>query len=285
MFWIPVLAHRWECSMLKYRRADACGTDGPPPWNWQDVIVLKPGEAFATAVEEKFKEGHFEEPAWAEYAPPYERMIVDAAKDAYKRQTGWMTRIHPLVLPSGRILLPLYSDGFNLSLSAISDDDGATWRASGPIVGIGPTQPTLLRKKDGSLVAYLRDSGNPPGRVQISTSQDDGDSWSLSQDTDIPNPDSSLEVIPLAGGAWVMVFNDTEDGRYRLTAALSDDEGATWKWRRSIESQDPGGDSFAYPSVIQTADGLIHATYSFASKEGECIRYCVFNEEWIKAGN
>jgi hypothetical protein len=45
-----------------------------------------------------------------------------------------MTRTHPLILPSGRMLVPLYSDGFNASLMAISDDDGQTWRASLPTI-------------------------------------------------------------------------------------------------------------------------------------------------------
>src|SRR6202043_3628604 len=48
-----------------------------------------------------------------------------------------MTRIKPLKLASGRILLPLYSDGFNMAIVAISDDDGDTWHASLPIVGRG----------------------------------------------------------------------------------------------------------------------------------------------------
>jgi len=282
LFYIPVLAHRWECCQLKYRRAEDYLDDGPPKWSWQDVIILKPGEVFAKTIEEKFDELHFEEGMWGEYALPYRRLIIEAAKDPYKRQTGWMTRIHPTVLPSGRILLPLYSDGFNLSLVAISDDEGEHWRASLPIVGLGPTQPTIVQKKDGALVAYLRDSGDPPQRVQVSTSHDDGESWSASVDTDIPNPDSSLEVVPLEDGRWLMIHNDTEHGRHRLTASLSDDEGATWKWKHQLEPSDDAGRSFAYPSVIQTPDGLIHMTYSCSAASGKCIRHAVLNVQWIR---
>ncbi|MBN2311168.1 MAG: exo-alpha-sialidase [Candidatus Hydrogenedentes bacterium] len=282
LFWIAVQAHRWECCLLKYRRADSCGDAGPPDWTWQDVIMLKPGEVFASDLEAKFEELGVGEGMWGEYAPPYAWMLIDAAQDPYKRQTGWMTRIHPYTLPSGRILLPLYSDGFNVSLVALSDDDGDTWRASRPIVGLGPTQPTFVRKKDGTIVAYLRDSGAPPNRVQISLSQDDGESWSASVDTDIPNPDSSLEVVALKDGRWLMVCNDTEEGRRRLTALMSDDEGATWKWRSQIEPCDDIGQSFGYPSVIQARDGLIHMTYSYTSSQGNCIRHTVINPEWIE---
>ena len=137
-----------------------------------------------------------------------------------------MTRIHPFTLPSGRILLPLYSDGFNASLMAISDDKGKTWRASSPIIGLGPIQPTVVRKQDGTLVAFCRDSGDAPQRVLFAESTDDGESWSAAVDTDIPNPGSSLEVIAIADGRWLMICNDTEDGRQRLTALVSGRPGA-----------------------------------------------------------
>ena len=111
-------------------------------------------------MEQRFDELGVDDGMWAEFARPYHRMLLEAAQDPYKRQTGWMTRTLPLTLPSGRILIPVYSDGFNASLMAISDDDGATWRASSPIVGLGPIQPAVVRKRNGSLVAYCRDSGS-----------------------------------------------------------------------------------------------------------------------------
>jgi len=282
LFWVPVLAHRWECCRLQYRRAENYEAEGAPNWSWQDVIQLKPGEAFAEALEAGIDELGLEEGMWAEYAPPYSRMLIEAAQDPYKRQTGWMTRIHPLTLPSGRILLPLYSDGFNISLVAISDDDGQTWRASAPIVGLGPTQPSFVRKKNGLVAAYLRDSGDGPNRVMLSVSKDDGETWSVARDTDIPNPDSSLEVVALRDGLWVMVCNDTPLGRHRLSALVSKDEGATWPQRRAIEPSEGRGKSFAYPSVIQTRDGRIQMTYSYTSNEGNCIRHCIVNREWLE---
>ena len=50
---------------------------------------------------------------------------------------GWQTRCKPTVLPSGRILLPLYTDTFSVSLMAISDDGGKSWFASKPLAGFG----------------------------------------------------------------------------------------------------------------------------------------------------
>jgi len=282
MFWIAVRAHAWEQSILKYRTSTNYQRPGAPKWDWQDIILLKPGETFAETIEAVFKELITEEPMWAEYAPLYSTMIIEAAKDKAKRQTGWMTRTHPTILPGGRILLPLYSDGYNVCLIAISDDNGKHWRASKPIVGLGPIQPSIVRKKDGTLIAYMRDSGNAPQRVLTSTSTDDGESWSPAIDTNIPNPGSSLEAIALKDGRWVMAFNDTENGRHRLAVALSDDEGKTWKWKRYIGRSDNRQKSFGYPSIIQAADGMLHLTYSYKERGQATICHCTFRADWIK---
>ncbi len=282
LFWIVVRGHGWQHSILKYRVSTDYQRGEPPKWGWQDIILLKPGEVFAETIEAAFKELIPAEGMWAEYAPLYSTMILEAASDMAKRQTGWMTRTHPTILPSGRILLPLYSDGYNVCLIAISDDNGKHWRASKPIVGLGPIQPSIVRQRSGTLVAYMRDSGDAPYRVLISTSTDDGESWSPAVDTDIPNPGSSLEAIALRDGRWVMAFNDTEDGRHSLAVALSDDEGRTWKWKRHVGRAEARDKSFGYPSLIQAKDGVLHLTYSYREKRGATIRHCTFDADWIK---
>jgi len=219
--------------------------------------------------------------AWSEYAPLYEMMIIDAAKDPKKRETGWMTRIHPLILENGKILLPLYSDGYNISIVAISEDDGNNWHGSLPIVGKGNIQPSFVLKNDGTIVTFMRDSGDEPGRIMMAESSDEGNSWSFAKDSDIPNPGASIEAIKLKSGNWLLIYNDVDDGRYSLAAALSDDEGATWKWKKNLEYSK--GESFHYPSVIQSKDGKIHLTYSYFLKGNrKSIKHVSFNEAWIK---
>jgi len=281
LFWIVVQANRWEHSILKYRISENYQQATEPVWDWQDVILLQPGEAFAQEIKKGFAALVPGEPMWAEYAPAYHEMIIKAADDSRKNQTGWMTRIHPIALASGRMLLPLYSDGYNVSLVAISDDLGQSWRASRPMVGFGPIQPTLAVKKNGELVAYCRDSGDAPFRVLKSISTDAGETWSPTVDTDIPNPGSSLEVIVLQNGYWLMVLNDTEDGRHQLAVWLSDDEGATWKWKRYVGDSEQTPQYFAYPSMIQSRDGSIHLTYTYNQNDLKTIHHAVFNLEWI----
>jgi predicted neuraminidase len=208
-------------------------------------------------------------------------MIIEASKDPAKRSTGWMTRIKPLMLADGRILLPLYSDGFNMSMVAISDDDGDTWRASLPIVGRGNVQPALVQKKNGNIKAYMRDNGDAPSRVQMSESADNGYSWSAAQKTNIPN-EASVELLVLKDDRWAFVGDDEDDGRYRLSLYLSDDEGQTWKWKRTLENDQKGNGRFSYPCLIQTDDGLLNISYSYSvGKEGESIKYVVVDPKAI----
>ncbi len=282
LFWIAVRANRWENSMLRYRTSTDYLNKETPAWNWQDNIILKPGERFSETIQLAFEE-HIDEPMWAEYAPPYSRLIIDAAKDPEKRQKGWMTRIHPISLKSGRILLPLYSDGYNISIVAISDDNGNNWRASNPIVGLGPIQPSLVQKQNGHIIAYMRDSGIEPKRILKSISKDNGETWSFAKDTKTPNPSSSIEVLQLKNGNWVMACNDTESSRSQMAILLSFNEGKSWEVKKYIgKHEHNSGITLAYPSLIQSSDELIHLTYSLKDKEGKTIQHAIFNEDWIK---
>ena len=262
LFWIAVRSNRWERSILAYRTSTDFLGDGEPNWSWQGFILLKPGEAFVDSLHEGFRALRPRNGMWGEYAPPYTRLVIEAAEDKVKRQEGWMTRNHPITLDNGRIVLPLYHDGFNLAMCALSDDDGETWRASKPIVGLAGIQPTVIQKNDGTLVAYMRDSGDPPGRALVSESPDNGESWLPAVDTDIPNPSSSLEAIKLKNGLWAMIYNDSERNRGTARIALSDDEGKTWKWGRHIGTTE----YYAYFSMLQDRDGLIHLSYSYPTR-------------------
>ncbi|MEP7145117.1 MAG: exo-alpha-sialidase [Ferruginibacter sp.] len=282
LVWIAVQAHRWECSLLRFRTAVNYNEPGAPVWNWQDNILLAPKDSFATETTVKFKQLTPNTSGSGAYAPKYDDMIVEASKDPAKRSTGWMTRIKPLRLAGGRLLLPLYSDGFNMSMVAISDDDGNTWRASLPIVGRGNVQPALVQKKNGNISAFMRDNGDEPPRVQTSESTDRGQSWSGAKKSTIPNT-ASVELLAMKDGRWAFVGCDEEDGRYRLSLYLSDDEGASWKWKRLLENEPKGKGSFSYPCLIQPADGLLRISYSYSlDSSGEAIKYVVIDPKSIR---
>jgi predicted neuraminidase len=279
LIWIAVLGNRWEQSILRVRRSLEYLSQGPPTWHWQDNILLKPGDDFAEEVKLKFKDLPVSNLAWAEYAPAYERMIHEASMDTKKRSIGWMTRIKPLV-EKNRIVLPLYSDGFNFSMMAISEDDGNTWFPSKPLVGKGPIQPALARRKNGEIVAMLRDSGDGPAMIQQSISKDNGITWTVAQKTGFPNT-ASVELLTLKDGRWWMIGNDISNGRYRLALWISSDEGKSWSAPHYLENDQSKSGSFSYPSLIQDSSGKVHLSYSSHLPKGKTIQYLQLDPEKI----
>ncbi len=275
LFWIVIKSNRWEESILKYKKSIQYESYGPPVWSWQDIILLKPGEDFKKSTELKFNELPERGVGWGEYAPLYEKMLVEAAGDKTKRQSGWMTRTKPLLLNSGRILLPLYSDGFNFSIIAYSDDNGNRWKTSEPIVGYGNVQPSLTQRKNGDIVALMRDNGDRPNRVIQSISSDQGENWSTVKDLNIYNPGSSLHTLHLSRGKWLMVNNNLEHGRNILNLNQSLDEGETWESIFEIENSDNQKDSFSYPTIIYSKKKQIHLTYSYSSRGQKTIMHAI----------
>jgi predicted neuraminidase len=281
LFWPLILDNSWSSCLTNYRVSRDYQGAGPVKWDWQGVIPLKPMN-----FQEEMLKGLAARLKLVKDSPPRSAANLARLKERIgnklSSRLGWQPRCKPTVLPKGRILLPLYSDTYSVSLMAISDDDGKTWYASKPLAGFGNIQPAVLRRKDGTLVAYMRENG-PLKRIRVAESRDDGISWGPVGVTKLPNPGSGLDALRLDNGRWVLVYNDTTRGRQSLAVSLSEDEGGTWKWTRHLERQATG--SYHYPAVIQGRDGTIHVVYSYFVKGGKSMKHAAFNEAWIKQGD
>ncbi|QDT74442.1 sialidase family protein [Lacipirellula limnantheis] len=281
LFWPLVIANSWESCITKQRTSTDYDSDGSPKWEGESLVLLKPAD-FAPAANAELDK----------LVEKYKLLLTDdlraeiaegrkkVAEKLYQR-LGWQPRCKPTVLPSGRILLPLYSDTYSLSIMAISDDDGKTWYASEPLLGFGAIQPAVVRRDNGELVAYMRDNGIE-NRIQTSVSKDDGLTWGPVTGMELANPGSGLDAVRLANGHWALIYNDGVTGRNRLAVSISDDEGQTWKWKRYLEEEPEG--SFHYPAIIQGKDGTLHAVYSYSVDGGESMKHAAFNEAWVQAG-
>jgi predicted neuraminidase len=282
LFWPTILDNHWESALLKAKRSDHYLSQGPPKWNWRSVVHLKPQglEAKMLGAFDSVPKALFElRPRWKEEVETWRRR----AGDKLYQRLGWMPRVHAVNLPTGEILLPLYCDTFSIGLTATTTD-GESWKTGGAIVGFGGVQPSVAQRKNGELVAFLRNNGWG-GRIPSATSMDGGANWSSPVLTDIPNSGSSVEAIVLKSGAWLLVANDLARGRHRLSAFLSEDEGRTWTRRRILEDLPPGKGAASYPSVLQAGDGGIHVTYTFNDLQpGKTIKHVWFSEPWLKAG-
>ncbi len=193
-------------------------------------------------------------------------------------ELGWMYRHKPIVLRSGRILLPLYDEVRWLSLFGWSDDNGQTWHYGEALPSDpGNIQPSPVQLADGRIFAIMRTGDH--GHLWQAWSHDEGETWTKPTLSSLPNPNSGADMVRLDNGHLVLAFNNTSEGRSPLSLALSEDEGASWPFVRDLEA---GPGEYSYPAIIQTADGRIHVTYTYLRTH---IKHVSVREEWIKGAD
>ena len=142
---------------------------------------------------------------------------------------------------------------------------------------MGNLQAAVVEPKPGHLLALARRGGDyepgDDGYVVKTESTDGGRTWSAGVETEFPNPNASVELIKLQSGNLLFVYNHSMDDRSPLRAVLSEDGGKSWSRQFDIAT---GDGSYAYPTAIQTGDGIIHVT--FTSDERTMIRHATFEE-------
>ncbi len=281
LFWPIILDNHWESALTNYRTSTDYQGDGAPEWDWQGVIWLKPFD-FKDRALGLFEDALAKRPELKTRITDYREGLESRLGNKLGQRMGWQPRCKPTILSTGRYVLPLYTDTYSFSLMALSDDKGKHWYASEPLIGFGNIQPAVLERKDGTLVAYMRENGIMD-KIRVAESKDGGKTWGPVGVADLPNPGSGLDAVRLENGNWVLIYNDTTRGRNSLAVSLSEDEGKTWKYTRHVEKHDKG--SYHYPAIIQGKDGTIHAVYSYFVEGGKSMKHAAFNEDWIKAGD
>jgi len=149
---------------------------------------------------------------------------------------------------------------------AVSHDDGATWSLSDVPGSIGSVHMTIVPLDGEHMVAFYR--RRQSDFVHRSESLDGGVTWSAPQPTDVPNNNSSINVIRLADGRLAMLCNpasaatsadrrvslydEIEEGddrpdasggcapiwgvpRAPLSLCISSDGGLNWPLRRVVD--------------------------------------------------
>jgi predicted neuraminidase len=117
-------------------------------------------------------------------------------------------------------------------------------------------QPAILVHGGDTLQALGRTRS---GRVFETWSADGGRRWSPLSLTELPNPNAGIDAVTLRDGRHLIAYNHTTSGRTRLDVAVSNDGK---RWSAPVVLERATGE-YSYPAVIQTADGLVHVTYTW----------------------
>ncbi len=147
-------------------------------------------------------------------------------------------------------------------------------------------QPVVLPRDANHAIAFMRFSGKRPRRILSSTTKDGGIRWSRPVKTSLRNPNAAVASIRLTDRSLLMVFNNTEKGRYDLSLAHSGDEGKSWKIlhqfenasRMSLEKRNK--QRFSYPWLLQASNGDYHLFYTWHNRN---IKHITFNSAWLRS--
>ena len=169
-------------------------------------------------------------------------------------------RNKPVQLPDKSLLCGASTEdhGWRIHMEHTSDL-GATWERTAPLNDgkePGLIQPTILQWPFGKTQILCR---SKQGKVFESWMGDDWKRWEPIKPTLLPNPNSAIDAVMLKDGRALLVYNHSATSRSVLNVAVSDD-GERWQAALVLENE-PG--EFSYPAVIQTRDGLVHATYTW----------------------
>ena len=181
-------------------------------------------------------------------------------------------------LKRGRLVVPVsrHSDpgagekwtGYGRQTCYLSDDNGASWRRCQSVLSgdrdeggrVVLQEPGVVELKDGRLMMWCRTQSE---RQYVSYSEDQGETWSRMEPSDIMSPCSpaSIERIP-GTGDLLLVWNNHRDidpalkgKRTPFNVAISKDEGKTWQNVKTLED-DPHG-WYCYTAVAFVDDHVL----------------------------
>lgn len=141
------------------------------------------------------------------------------------------------------------------------------WSKYGPIEipgkRFGCIEPSLFWGKNETLKMLCRDRSNrigSEGWIWIAESTDKGKTWSELKKTNLPNPDSGIELIALNSNNILLIYNNSHTNRYPLSIALSTNSGNSWHLLFNIEEE-----SGEFPSATIDSQGYVHVSYAWTS--------------------
>ncbi len=205
----------------------------------------------------------------------------------------------PVVLSGGEWILPVSLDqrngfgpfrdlfreldtlrGANVLASA---DRGATWSRRGAARFPHPDwhEHMIVERRDGALWMLARTGKG----LRQSVSTDGGRTWSEPTEPEgIRHPNARFHLRRLASGRLLLVKHgdriDAHEGRVKLSAWLSEDEGKTWTGGLVLDDRR----GISYPDGIQAPDGRIYVSYDRnRATDGE-ILMARFTEEDVRGG-
>ncbi len=235
--WNPVLHRAADGRLLLFFKT------GPSPETWWGEVIVSKDHGRS----------------WAE-----RRRLPDGILGPIKNK--------PIKLADGTLLCPTsveYDAKHWVVRMEFTDESLAQWRSTPDLADpkkLGAIQPAILQHRDGRLQALCRSSVRVMAQ---SWSTDGGKTWSPLEATDIFMPNSGVDAVTLADGSFLLVYNPSPKdadpkswGERRPLLVAHSSDGRAWRTIATLDTQ-PNRHGYAYPAIIQAADGRVHITYTW----------------------
>lgn len=199
------------------------------------------------------------------------------------------------ILIDGKLVCPSSTErnGWKVHFETTTDW-GKTWLRSDSINDgkiVSAIQPSILVYPDGKLQVLCRSKNRT---INESWSSDRGKTWSTMKASTLPNNNSGTDAVTLKDGRQLLVYNHVKPApelpngkgaRTPLNVAISKDG---IKWEAVLVLEDSPVSQYSYPSVIQTADGMVHIVYTWRRERIKYVKIDpsklegkpIINEQW-----
>lgn len=246
--WNPVLFQHQDGRLLLFYKA------GPSPSTWWGMLKTSADDGQTWSAAARLPEG---------FIGPVKNKPVQLADGSILCPSSTETSSQPSVW---RV---------HFELTKRAEDD---WTRLAPASPGNPAldaiQPSFLFLGAQKLMALGR---TRQGFLFTVSSADLGKTWDGLQSSTLPNPNSGTDAVTLQDGRHLLIYNHTKKGRSPLNVALSDDAKV---WEGALVLEDEPKMEFSYPAIIQTADGLVHATYTWKRK---LVKHVVIDPKKLRA--
>jgi predicted neuraminidase len=151
--------------------------------------------------------------------------------------------------------------------------------------GRGAIQPVVFTDGPQEASAFFRQTrpSSQPKQIPVSDTKDAGQSWVVTKDLEIPNPNSALAALTLANGTKLMVLNNIEAARYRLVMVMCEPHSNQWRVIQVLEDDETLLNNlhreFSYPYLVSANGEDVHLAYTWNRQK---IKHVYFPAAWLK---
>lgn len=191
----------------------------------------------------------------------------------------------PIQFADGRLGLPAYHEWIGRFGELLRVDAGQVIDKRRMSSGRGAIQPAMFIDGPQEASAFFRQTrpSSLPKQIPVSETKDAGQSWVVTKDLVIPNPNSALATLTLLNGTRLMVLNNIEAGRYRLVMVMQEAHSQQWQVIQILEDDasliNGLHREFSYPFLISSNSEDAHLTYTWERKK---IKHVYFSAAWFK---